>query len=101
MNHNAIEKGLVLAISEVLTVSDDYTVYYHNIPVGNLLGNLLWFPQYSFPPAPSEIKQIVYLGDYKWGVKHLRSLHDEFKELTIYAQESILSDYLQSSKTFT
>ena len=86
-----IEKGTVLAIDDAITIDKEYNVLNYDIPVGTLVNNLVWFPEHTAEPSYKDINQIVYLGDYKWGVKHLSRPIDEFNKLSVSTQEDLLN----------
>ena len=87
-----LEEGVVIEISEDFWISSNHTVFVHNIPVGTLENNLTWFEQ-SDKPKLDEIKEIVYLGNYQWGYKHLHNPLAEFNKLSEEAKEEVLRYY--------
>jgi hypothetical protein len=93
--HAEIEKGTVLEINDTLTIDRHYTVFYYGIPVGTAKDNLTWFPSNPRKSENSQIKQIVYLGDYKWGVKQLTLPIEEFESFGQTLKEQILCDFLE------
>jgi hypothetical protein len=99
MYNTELEKGSVLQASDILVITKDYTVMYYGIPVGSVKNNLCWFLANPNKPAYNEIKQVVYLGNYEWGVKQLNSPIDEFRSFDASLQEEVLSDLLEFQKT--
>jgi hypothetical protein len=93
-----IEKGTVLGICEYLTITDDYTVLYHALPVGTVKNDLSWFPEYSPRPIHSDIKEIVYIDNYRWGVKQLTTQLSEFEGLSNTVKVDILCDLLEKKQ---
>lgn len=90
-----LEKGSVLDVSDILVITKDYTVMFHGIPVGSTKDNLSWFRNNPRKISHNEIKQVAYLGDYKWGVRELTQPIEEFENLTISARSQILYDLLE------
>ena len=89
-----LEKGQVLSISDDLIITEDYTVTYYGIPVGSVKENLSWFSLDSPHVRYDEIKEIVYLGNYKWGVKQLTLPRIEFESLDDSSKDKVLEDLL-------
>jgi hypothetical protein len=92
-----LEKGQILEINNEITIDKDYNVFSLTIPVGTLINNLVWFPQFTELPSYDTIKQIVYLGDYQWGVKHLSRPIEEFNKLHFSKQEDLLNNLMVST----
>lgn len=90
-----IEEGTVLTVSDELVITEDYTVVYCGIPVGSVKENLSWFFIENPQVKPNDIKQIVYLGNYKWGFKHFTTPLKEFESFNEELKKSILSDLLE------
>lgn len=67
---SSIERGDIIAVSNGIEIKSDYTVLLAGIPVGSCKNHLVWYEE-SERPAIWEIKQLVYLGDYAWGVREL------------------------------
>ena len=89
-----IEKGEVLNLRENgIEVDADYTVWRDSIPVGSVKANLTWFVE-SPIPKPEDIYELVYLDYYKWGLKQLSPIVDEFDKLFFTDKEKILIRYL-------
>ena len=98
--HAEIIKGTVLEINNELTIDRHYTVFHNGIPVGTVKDNLCWFDSNPRKPENSQIKQIVYLGDYTWGVKQLTLPIDEFESFDQTLKEQIICDFLDMQKEF-
>lgn len=96
---NEIEKGLVLTLGDGLRLDKNFTAYYNNIPVGTAKDNLLWFPEHSQSLDYTAIKEIVYLGDYKWGVRELTRPIDEFNNLSEAKKEDFVYKYVDLVNT--
>lgn len=94
-----IEEGTVLTVSDELVITEDYTVIYCGIPVGSVKENLSWFSIENHRVKPDDIKQIVYLGKYKWGFKQFTTPFKEFESFSEELKESILSDLLEEIVT--
>lgn len=96
IDYREIEQGNILGLEENgMQITSDYTVLRDGIPVGTVIGNLSWFD--GIPPIePHYIDKVVYLGDYKWGFKQLRSVVDEFDTLSHNHKKQILQSYLNS-----
>lgn len=101
---NTIEEGQIFEVS-CGYIDEDFTVYTKNetdstmIPVGSLKGNLSWFKE-TPKPDYREIKKIVYLGNYTWGLKHLTSPLAEFKSLSDELQDEILSNLISNNDRY-
>jgi hypothetical protein len=95
-----IEIGLILEVSNSLSIKEDYTVLYNGIPVGTAKNNLTWFPSNPRKLRHDEIKKVVYLGDYAWGVKQLTSTIDEFESFGQTLKDQILCNFLEMQKEF-
>ena len=98
--HAEITKGTVLEINNDLTIDRNYTILYCGVPVGTAKDNLTWFPSNPRKPEHNQIKQVVYLGDYTWGVKQLTSTIDEFESFGQTLKEQILCEFLDMQKEF-
>lgn len=89
-----LERGYVLQLDENnLSITEDFVVLKDGFPVGTLKNNLTWFKQ-SKTPEISDIKQIVYLGEYTWGYREFNSKLSEFELLKESDKERILEDFL-------
>jgi hypothetical protein len=99
MYNKELEKGSILQVSDILQITKDYTVMYYGIPVGSVKNNLSWFSANPNKPAYNEIKQVVYLGNYEWGVKQLVLPIGEFRSFDSSLQEEIICDLLEFQKT--
>lgn len=95
-----LERGMVLEVSDIITIKEDYTVLYHSIPVGSAKDNLSWFTSNPRKIRHNEIKKIVYLGNYKWGVKELTSPIEEFESFDKTTKEQILHDFLEMQEKY-
>ena len=98
--HAEITKGDVLEISNSLSIMKDYTVLHNGIPVGTAKDNLCWFSNNPNRPEYFQIKQVVYLGNYEWGVKQLTSPIDEFESFDHFLKDEIIRDFLSMQKEF-
>ena len=58
------------------------------IPVGTLENKLTWFAE---TPTPSTFKQAVYLGDYKFGIRQVRTPFEELSLLPADVQSAIFN----------
>ena len=96
----ALEKGAVIEVSSNITINKDYTVLYDGIPVGSVKDNLTWFPSNPRKVSHDGIKKIVYLGDYKWGVKQLTLPVEEFESFGQTLKEQILCDFLDMQEKY-
>lgn len=96
---NEIEKGLVMLLDSELKLDKNFSVYYNKIPVGTAKDNLLWFPEHSKSLDYTTIKEIVYLGDYKWGVRELTRPIDEFNNLSDTKKEDFVYKYIDLVNT--
>jgi hypothetical protein len=96
---NEIEKGLVMELNSALRLDKNFTVYYNNIPVGTAKDNLVWFPELSTLPDYTTIKEIVYLGNYKWGVRELTGCMTEFNNLSESKKNDFVYKYLELVST--
>lgn len=96
---NEIEKGLVMLLDSELKLDKNFNVYYNKIPVGTAKDNLLWFPEHSKSLDYTTIKEIVYLGDYKWGVRELTRAIDEFNNLSDTKKEDFVYKYIDLVNT--
>ena len=73
---------------------------YHSVPVGSAKNNLSWFTGDFKKVKHDEIKKIVYLGNYKWGVKELTSPIEEFESFDKLTKEQILHDFLEMQEKY-
>ena len=90
-----LELGTVLEVSKNgghLVIDENYKVYADSIPVGDLIGNLTHFPE-TIAPKHYTIDKIVYMGNYKWSIKHLVDPLDEFDRLSRESKQNILKHY--------
>ena len=95
-------KGNVLEINDNLKITEDYTVMVavnglEYIPVGTCKNHLTWFKQ-TKKPTSGEITEIIYLGEYKWGVKHFTPIIEEFNSLSDSIKEDILTNFLNAEE---
>ena len=96
-----LEEGTVLTVSDDLIITEDYTVVHCGIPIGSVKENLSWFPSNTFHVKHDEIKEIVYLGNYKWGFKHLTTPLKEFESFDEELKNSILNHLLEGVHTLS
>lgn len=100
-----LEPGTVLEISGSLEISKDYKVWvktanlekpFIGLQVGEILPeDLIWFEQ-GVEPDVETIKDVVYLGNKRFGVKQLTSPLKEFLSYSAEKQEFILLKLLEN-----
>ena len=89
-----LERGCVLRLDENnLSITKDFVVLKDGFPVGTLKNNLTWFNQ-SKTPKIEDIKQIVYLREYTWGIREFFTKLSEFELLKDSDKETILEEFL-------
>lgn len=88
MKAKQLEKGQILELNETLFIEDNIVLHCSdglNIPIGTLI-NITWFPSSKSP----KMERIVYLGDFKFGIRQLVPMRSEFLALHPDDQESEL-----------
>jgi hypothetical protein len=85
-----IQKGTVVNLQENnMHIDRNYNIFINGVPVGTCRYNLKWF-FLSKDPEPEEIKMVVFVKHYVWGVRELTSIADEFSKFDANIQEDIL-----------